>query len=64
MNVIPTSLKKALIFKLDVYADKSGFFMETYYRERYRKAGISQAFIQDNRLLCFPLLLPHQLPRR
>ena len=48
MNVVPTSLKEVLIVEPDVYADKRGFFMETYNQERYRKAGISQAFIQDN----------------
>lgn len=64
MNVIPTSLKEVLLVEPDVYADKRGFFMEPYYQERYQKAGISQAFIQDNRLLCLSLLFPHQLPRR
>ena len=48
MNVIPTSLKEVLLVEPDVYADKRGFFMETYHQERYWKAGISHAFIQDN----------------
>jgi dTDP-4-dehydrorhamnose 3,5-epimerase len=48
MNVIPTSLNQVLVVAPDVYVDKRGFFMETYQQERYRKAGISQTFIQDN----------------
>jgi dTDP-4-dehydrorhamnose 3,5-epimerase len=48
MNVIPTALKEVLIVEPDVYANKRGFFMETYNQERYQKAGISQSFIQDN----------------
>lgn len=48
MNVIPTSLKEVLVVEPDVHADKRGFFMETYHQDRYRRASIPQAFIQDN----------------
>lgn len=48
MNVIPTSLEEVLIVEPDVFADKRGFFLETYHRERYRKAGILSEFVQDN----------------
>jgi dTDP-4-dehydrorhamnose 3,5-epimerase len=48
MKIIPTSLKEVLIIEPDVFADKRGFFMETYHQERYRNSGISQAFVQDN----------------
>jgi dTDP-4-dehydrorhamnose 3,5-epimerase len=48
MNVIPTALKEVLIVEPDVYADKRGFFMETYHQDRYRKAGMPQVFVQDN----------------
>ena len=32
----------------DVYKDGRGFFLETYQKERYQKAGIVDNFIQDN----------------
>jgi dTDP-4-dehydrorhamnose 3,5-epimerase len=48
MKVIPTALKEVLIVEPAVFADKRGFFMETYHQERYRNAGIHQAFVQDN----------------
>ncbi len=32
----------------DVFGDDRGFFLETYRAERYRRAGIDTAFVQDN----------------
>jgi dTDP-4-dehydrorhamnose 3,5-epimerase len=31
-----------------VHRDDRGFFMESYYRERYVEAGIDEGFVQDN----------------
>lgn len=32
----------------DVYADRRGFFMETYHQRRYEAQGIAGLFVQDN----------------
>jgi dTDP-4-dehydrorhamnose 3,5-epimerase len=32
----------------EVFGDSRGFFIETYQQERYAKAGITEAFVQDN----------------
>jgi dTDP-4-dehydrorhamnose 3,5-epimerase len=48
MNIIPTSLEGVVIVEPDVFTDNRGFFMETYHRKRYREAGISHEFVQDN----------------
>ncbi|MFQ5889933.1 MAG: dTDP-4-dehydrorhamnose 3,5-epimerase [Gemmatimonadota bacterium] len=31
-----------------VYGDSRGFFLESYQRERYRRGGIAETFVQDN----------------
>lgn len=31
-----------------VFKDERGFFMETYHQENFRKAGITEVFVQDN----------------
>lgn len=36
------------LVKPAVFEDDRGFFMETYHKERYSDAGISDKFIQDN----------------
>jgi dTDP-4-dehydrorhamnose 3,5-epimerase len=30
------------------FEDNRGYFMETYHQQKYQKAGIAQAFVQDN----------------
>jgi dTDP-4-dehydrorhamnose 3,5-epimerase len=30
------------------FEDNRGYFMETYHQQKYQKAGIDQAFVQDN----------------
>jgi dTDP-4-dehydrorhamnose 3,5-epimerase len=37
-----------LILEPSVFGDARGFFVESYQRERYRDAGISGEFVQDN----------------
>lgn len=48
MNVVQTELPGVLIIEPKVFGDHRGFFKETFQIERYREAGISQSFVQDN----------------
>jgi dTDP-4-dehydrorhamnose 3,5-epimerase len=48
MNVIKTPLEGVLVIEPKVHRDERGFFVETYHEERYKAAGISAAFVQDN----------------
>jgi dTDP-4-dehydrorhamnose 3,5-epimerase len=48
VNVVETGLPGALIFEPKVFGDERGFFMETWNEERYREAGLSAGFVQDN----------------
>lgn len=49
MNVIKTKIKDLLIIEPKVFGDDRGFFYEIYQKERYKAAGITADFIQDNR---------------
>lgn len=48
MNVIETALPGVLIIEPEVFGDERGFFKETFQIERYREAGITLPFVQDN----------------
>ncbi len=48
MNFTPTRIKDVLLVEPRVRGDERGFFMETYHQEKYRQAGISADFVQDN----------------
>ncbi|MEE4358046.1 MAG: dTDP-4-dehydrorhamnose 3,5-epimerase [Desulfococcaceae bacterium] len=48
MNIIPTSLEGVLIIEPKVFRDQRGFFTETFQEKRYKEAGISRRFVQDN----------------
>ena len=48
MEIINTPIKDLVVIKPKVFADARGFFFETYNEERYREAGITQKFVQDN----------------
>lgn len=48
MNVISTQLPGVLIIEPKIFGDERGFFLETFQAERYREAGISYDFVQDN----------------
>lgn len=48
MKIIETPLKGVLIIEPDAFEDPRGFFMETFHRQRYAKAGIDCRFVQDN----------------
>ncbi|MBI4791971.1 MAG: dTDP-4-dehydrorhamnose 3,5-epimerase [Deltaproteobacteria bacterium] len=48
MNVIETELTGVILLEPLVFEDSRGFFMETFQRKRYEKAGIPVDFVQDN----------------
>ena len=48
MEFVATSLPEVLLLKPKVHGDHRGFFMETYRKEVFEKAGITDAFVQDN----------------
>ena len=48
MKVIETALPGVLIIEPKVFGDQRGFFMETFQVDRYREAGITLPFVQDN----------------
>lgn len=48
MNVIAVELQGLLIIEPKVFGDARGFFMETWNRNRYREAGLTADFVQDN----------------
>lgn len=48
MRVIETRLPGVLILEPPVFRDERGHFTETWHRERYRAAGVSDDFVQDN----------------
>ena len=48
MKVQPTKLAGVLVIEPRNFADERGFFLESYEDERYRAAGITERFVQDN----------------
>jgi dTDP-4-dehydrorhamnose 3,5-epimerase len=48
VKVSETSLPGVLLIEPQVFADPRGFFLETWHQERYRDAGLPDAFVQDN----------------
>lgn len=48
MNIIETELPGVLIIEPKSFGDARGFFLETYSEQRYRDAGLSVRFVQDN----------------
>ena len=48
MRVIPAEIPGVFIVEPDVHRDTRGFFLETYHADKYRAAGISKPFVQDN----------------
>ncbi|HWQ90341.1 MAG TPA: dTDP-4-dehydrorhamnose 3,5-epimerase [Clostridia bacterium] len=48
MKVIRCELEGLLILEPDVFGDARGFFMELWNQRRYREAGITADFVQDN----------------
>ena len=48
MEFISTDIKDLMIIQPAVHGDHRGFFLESYSREPFEKAGITTTFIQDN----------------
>jgi dTDP-4-dehydrorhamnose 3,5-epimerase len=48
MKVTPAPLSGVLVIEPRVFKDDRGYFAETYHLERYREAGITLPFVQDN----------------
>lgn len=48
MNIISTPISGLLIIEPRVFNDARGYFVETYNEQRYRDAGITAQFVQDN----------------
>lgn len=48
MNVIKTDLSGIVILEPKVFEDDRGYFMETFQKQHYGKAGIEVEFVQDN----------------
>ncbi len=48
MNIIPTDISGLLVIEPKAFGDARGFFFESYQQERYRAAGVTADFVQDN----------------
>jgi dTDP-4-dehydrorhamnose 3,5-epimerase len=48
MLVEPTNLPGLLLIEPQCFRDERGFFLESYQKARYRIAGITDDFVQDN----------------
>jgi dTDP-4-dehydrorhamnose 3,5-epimerase len=48
MRVISTTLPEVVLIEPTVVGDPRGYFLESFHEERYRGAGISGPFVQDN----------------
>ena len=48
MEVIQTPIEGLLVIQPQVFRDARGYFVETYNEQRYREAGITAQFVQDN----------------
>lgn len=51
LNVQKTGIDGVLLITPKRFADSRGFFCETYNAERFREAGVSDIFVQDNQSL-------------
>ena len=45
---IKTNIEDLIIIKTNIFEDTRGYFMETYNRRDFEKAGIKADFVQDN----------------
>lgn len=48
MKITKCQLDGVLLIDPSRYADERGFFLESYQRDRYHAAGITEEFVQDN----------------
>ena len=48
MRALPTELPGVLLIEPVVHRDARGFLLETYHAQKFRDAGVTQPFVQDN----------------
>jgi dTDP-4-dehydrorhamnose 3,5-epimerase len=48
MQIIKTSLPTVLLVEPEIFGDERGFFVETWQKKSFEKAGIQLSFVQDN----------------
>ena len=48
METIELEIKGVFLIKPQIFGDQRGWFYETYNEERYKAAGITETFVQDN----------------
>jgi dTDP-4-dehydrorhamnose 3,5-epimerase len=48
IHVEPTGLSGLLVIEPPRFRDERGYFLETFQAQRYREAGITDDFVQDN----------------
>lgn len=48
MRFIPTAIPDVVIIEPKIFSDERGFFLESYQRENFSRAGIPLDFVQDN----------------
>lgn len=48
MEIVKTQIDGVLLIKPKIWGDQRGFFVETWQKDRYEAAGITQPFVQDN----------------
>lgn len=48
INVIETGIKGLVVIEPKVFPDNRGYFMETYNKDAFAKAGLDMTFVQDN----------------
>jgi dTDP-4-dehydrorhamnose 3,5-epimerase len=48
LKFTPLKIKDIILIEPQVFSDNRGFFLETYHKEKFEKAGIKANFVQDN----------------
>ena len=48
MQFRPTAIADVILIIPDVFGDERGYFMEVYQANKFKEAGISASFVQDN----------------
>lgn len=48
VNIKQLTIPGVFVIEPKCFEDNRGYFMETYHQQKYQKAGINQAFVQDN----------------
>jgi dTDP-4-dehydrorhamnose 3,5-epimerase len=51
MEIIKTPIDGLLVIKPQVFSDERGYFFESYNKQKFQEAGISEELVQDNQSL-------------